>query len=82
MRLELDKTWTEVSGRMKTGGTINLLGLGSQSSVDDSPPKKRSGGGGGGGGGKRKKQLFNPVLEEEEEEYESDEGNGRSEDAY
>jgi len=47
VRLEVDKTWTEVSRGIKTGGTINLLGLSSQSSVDNSPPKKRSGGGGG-----------------------------------
>jgi hypothetical protein len=74
VRLEVDKPWKEVGGRIKTGGAINLLGFGSQSSAEDSPQKKRSWGGGGGRRGGSKRSKLNSVEEDEEEEEEDDAG--------
>jgi hypothetical protein len=74
VRLEVDKPWKEVGGRIKTGGAINLLGFGSQSSAEDSPQKKRSWGGGGGRRGGSKRSKLNSVEEDEEEEEDDDAG--------
>ena len=87
VRMEVDKMWKEVGGRIKTGSAINLLGF-SQSSAEDSPPRKRSWGGGGNGGGGRggggrgggggsKRSKLNSVEEDEEEEEKDEEEDGR-----